>query len=494
MNREKSINRINELLSRFEAEVKMANANNLYNVNIHSETILIPILNAVYDLNLVNANNFHKNFPGVDLVDIQNGVAFQITSTASSEKIKHTLNEFKKYELYKQFNSLFVYILTGKQRSYSGRGFKAITESVFSFDKDKNILDNTDLIKECNNKIGTNLINNVKELLEAEFTEDKIQNRFAQFDYRNDKEEETELLFPNLLEIEIPQYLYVADLDIDREQIIQDSKQTRFWLGRKSSQRQVVRRAHLQINDSYSHDWHIYENKLITFKDLNDNSEPLRCVVDTGTIEQLGSAEFFDIDDDYKRAFKALLGFCLREKLALKEVEWVHDDKVYRFAADIKVPRKKQVRWKKENQAKKTVISEITSKKEGHIICFKHLAFQYGIQDFGNRWYLSISPTWSFTSNGYRKSRFSKDYTAGIKRLEGNKSVYYYFRFWSYFLNYYDLFDQPYSYFKTKQPFSFKFSPVVPDNNWKLTSQETTVDAVMEELVDEEITLNLFDL
>lgn len=64
-------------------------------------------------------------------------VAFQITSTSNSEKIKKTLRKFVEYKLYEKYDSLIIYILTEKQQSYSGKGYEELIQNKFAFDKDK---------------------------------------------------------------------------------------------------------------------------------------------------------------------------------------------------------------------------------------------------------------------------------------------------------------------------------------------------------------------
>ncbi len=79
MNRKDHIDKIAKYLARFVEEVKSYNEMNLYDINIHSENALIPILNAVFDIKLQNANALHKkNYPSVDLTDDENKVAFQV--------------------------------------------------------------------------------------------------------------------------------------------------------------------------------------------------------------------------------------------------------------------------------------------------------------------------------------------------------------------------------------------------------------------------------
>ena len=60
MNRKDYIDKIAKYLARFVEEVKSYNDMYLYDINIHSENALIPILNAVFDIKLENANSFHK--------------------------------------------------------------------------------------------------------------------------------------------------------------------------------------------------------------------------------------------------------------------------------------------------------------------------------------------------------------------------------------------------------------------------------------------------
>ena len=70
MNRKDYIDKIAKYLARFVEEVKSYNDMSLYDYNIHAENALIPILNAVFDLKLVNANSIKKkNFPSIDLID-----------------------------------------------------------------------------------------------------------------------------------------------------------------------------------------------------------------------------------------------------------------------------------------------------------------------------------------------------------------------------------------------------------------------------------------
>ena len=48
MRKKEEIEKIAELFARFRAEVENLNSLNLYDINIHAENVIIPILNIVF--------------------------------------------------------------------------------------------------------------------------------------------------------------------------------------------------------------------------------------------------------------------------------------------------------------------------------------------------------------------------------------------------------------------------------------------------------------
>ena len=118
-------------------------------IKLVSETVLIPILGAVYGFNnLRNLNYNDDNYPGIDLGDDKARVAIQVTSTPSIEKIKETLQKFLDHDLHKKYDRIIIYILTERQKSYSRNALTEIIKDRFSFDIDKDILDYTDILYE----------------------------------------------------------------------------------------------------------------------------------------------------------------------------------------------------------------------------------------------------------------------------------------------------------------------------------------------------------
>lgn len=89
----------------------------LYDLNRYLEDFLKAILNTVLGCNLKNLNEERSNNPGLDLGDEKQGIAFQITSTKTSDKVNETLK--KAADQKDTFPTIYVLIVGGKQGSYT---------------------------------------------------------------------------------------------------------------------------------------------------------------------------------------------------------------------------------------------------------------------------------------------------------------------------------------------------------------------------------------
>ena len=88
-------NELREVVSRLITEVDLSTKQGRQDINLISEDAWIPILKEVYQCpNLINLNKKQRNFPGIDLGDEQDRVAFQITASTNLQKVKKTLSQF----------------------------------------------------------------------------------------------------------------------------------------------------------------------------------------------------------------------------------------------------------------------------------------------------------------------------------------------------------------------------------------------------------------
>src|SRR5438309_12071641 len=95
MNQKDLLDSIKKHLGRFQAQVKISNSNSEYDINVHSENVLIPLLDLIFNRKLKNVNyTVGKNSEAIDLIDEGRRIAFQITSSERMEKIRTTLQKF----------------------------------------------------------------------------------------------------------------------------------------------------------------------------------------------------------------------------------------------------------------------------------------------------------------------------------------------------------------------------------------------------------------
>ncbi len=95
MKEKKDIEQVTHLISWWLSKIKTNNHLELFDINRFSEDIAAMLLNEIFNYNLVNLNNNTKrNHSAIDLGDIQNKIAFQVTSRTDLQKIKKNLETF----------------------------------------------------------------------------------------------------------------------------------------------------------------------------------------------------------------------------------------------------------------------------------------------------------------------------------------------------------------------------------------------------------------
>lgn len=497
MNRMGYLNKINSYAARFVLEVEGFNASNLYDINIHAEGFLIPVLNEVFSLRLENLNATQKrNYPAIDLADFKNRVAFQITATSDFDKIKTTLEKFKDYKLNEAFDVLYIYIITHKKDKYNDEKLSSFIPENFVFSTAENVIDKDNLLQKINTLSSTLKIETISKIYEHEFSEFQVEMRQKTF-VNGCLNTESENICPNLLKISFPRYFYQAELNIDEEAITNDLNNYLISINKRPVKKlkpgNLVKKALREINIKAG-EWILHDKYLYTFRNLDDRTEPFRKIVDIGTITPMECQDYYESNENTLRVFKHLLRNTLIELCKLKEIEWYCQQEIFRFANSQIVPNQKKIKWKGKNEATKTVIFEMHSKKEDHIVCFRSLAFKSSFLNIEDDWYLVLNPTWSFTNpGGYHSSRFESAYMTGIKRLETNNTIYNYFRFFSYYFTMEKLFSS-YPFLEIYPARPLTISPKLMEKSWKQIKivERKSPEIDIEIAVDNELNNTLF--
>lgn len=166
------IQRVADLLSWWKAQIHTRNAVDFFDINRVAENISAKLLNLVYNWNLKNLNEEQKNFPGIDLGDDDNKIAFQVTSKKDPQKIKESLDKFVKGPIQRFPNGIHFFIVNDKKTQLSPEKYQAICPT---FDPNKHIFTDKDLIVEIRKiyRKDRDRFNEILEFLELEFRDDR---------------------------------------------------------------------------------------------------------------------------------------------------------------------------------------------------------------------------------------------------------------------------------------------------------------------------------
>lgn len=88
-------------ISTWVTNVELNDCISFYDINRVSEGFVCALLNVVYGYELCDLNEQQKNQCAIDLGDIHNGFAIQVTSRTDAKKIKDTLQKFTEKEFEK---------------------------------------------------------------------------------------------------------------------------------------------------------------------------------------------------------------------------------------------------------------------------------------------------------------------------------------------------------------------------------------------------------
>jgi hypothetical protein len=409
-------------------QVELATSQGRTDINLALEDAFIPILKSVYNLpHLINLNRKQKNFPGIDLGDDHDRVAFQVTSTTSLEKVKATVSQFMERRYFNTFDELFILTLVKKQSSYSQSSVNKLLTDEFAFNCKKHIIDLGDILAQV-----SALRLAAQERILAEFKQ-ILGDVDAYLSFSTDSVAAPMEITSNLLEIDLPQDVYVAELSIDEKAVIREAKASLNYKGRASGKKSIVKMA-LLLNGVDTDSWVYYENKLFSFHDIERSG--LLTVVDEGTIEQLDASDLSQSEEvDNINVFKQLLFAETQEELKSRNVQTHSKDRFFFFSPTAEGDKERVETWVGKKTANRRVYEIKQQKKDpSKVAHHKHLSFEMTFTKFGDDWYAQLIPSWYYSYNGYKQSRWHQDLLSEQKRKETNQAVRNHVRFIAYFL------------------------------------------------------------
>ena len=421
-------NSLREVITRLERQVELATAQGRTDINLALEDAFIPILKATYNLpNLINLNRKRKNYPGIDLGDDHDRVAFQITSTTTLDKVKSTVQQFMDRAYYNSFDELYVLMLTPKQSSYRQAAIDGLLTDQLSFNCKKHIIDLGDLLREVSALRVT-----AQERILREF-EHILGETEAFISFSAETIETPTTITSNLQAIELPASVYVAELTIDDKAVITRAKAELNYGGRSTNRRSTIKMA-LLLEDVETDAWVYYDGRIFAFEDMEQTG--VAAIIDAGSIERLDVADLSDSPEiENVNILKQLLVAQTQERLKGKQVRLHSKDRFFFFGPSLEGQKERKEAWIGKKRSERRVYKVIQQKKDPTKVAHhQHLSFGLSFIRFEDAWYAEIVPSWYYSFNGYRRSNWHEDLLSKQKRQEHNSTVRDQVRFVAYFL------------------------------------------------------------
>lgn len=220
------------------------------------------------------------------------------------------------------------------------------------------------------------------------------------------------------------------------------------------------------ITKNVSGEWILDSQMLTSFHDLSEY--PWNSVCERGTVESLDTAEWSRTDDEARqRHFVQLLNTCLREKLYRKGVKFSRESHCYYFRATPDLSEREYTHQSREHRTSRSVFKGYPKKFDHtQMSYYRHSAFDGRFVRYGEDWYLQITPTYHFTRDGDRLSRYAPDLLSGIKRLENNQAVQGQIVMWAHLLTERTLFDSSSGFLDFGSLLQFELNAGIDDDSW----------------------------
>lgn len=218
-----------------------------------------------------------------------------------------------------------------------------------------------------------------------------------------------ERLISNLLPVDVPTVFYTARTD-------------------RATTREVFE-TQRAASEPVRVDWILRAGKICSW--LAPEESPLKAAV-TGPTDAVPVAEWADSEDPaQRRAFVWLLNQALKQD-ASADCEWSRDRKTIYFRATPDLSPRKII----STTGRQRLVFNPKQKKDGSGISFcQHAALAWRFIRAADQWLCELLPTYHYTHDGYRESRYADEYLSNIKRKERNPAVLGATRMWAAYLH-----------------------------------------------------------
>lgn len=281
--------------------------------------------------------------------------------------------------------------------------------------------------------------------------------------------DQKEWLYSNLLKVTLPEQVFVANT-------------THRFAG-------PVWEALRAAGGDIGPEWLLLSKQIVSFRNLRDSQ--WKAVCDQGTVEAFDVPDWATPDDpDQCRDFVRLLNLCMDQFAQTRGLRYSRNLDCYYFPATANLQPRNLTYQSLQQTTTREVFSVHHKKSDPETVSyFRHSAFAAAFHRYGQEWYLEITPTYVYTADGYRLSRYQGDLLAGIKRFDRNAAVIGQLAMWGdYLAPETGLFGDGYPFLRFGGLERFQVNRTINDKGW--ATQDSTPQAKEDGEADER---TLFD-
>ena len=219
-------------------------------------------------------------------------------------------------------------------------------------------------------------------------------------------------------------------------------------------------------SNTHASEWILLNKQILSFHDLRD---PIwKSVCDRGSVEDFPTDEWSESRDPVRRReFVWLLNSALRQRLYPRVLYHKTLDCYYWRRPEANLHPASLVYRATHQPAKRNVFKGYPRKDGGGISYYRHAAFEGHFRRFSDSWFLDITPTFVFTQDGERISRYHADLLSGIKRLDRNPAVLAWVMMWAdYLARRGDLFTAEYPFLSFGKLVPLSIERGIVDDSW----------------------------
>ncbi|HCZ8660612.1 TPA: SMEK domain-containing protein [Citrobacter braakii] len=122
------------------AQIKLSTRGGYTDLSKSQEVSLLPFINLAFDMDFIDLNNIHKNFPGVDYGSVSKKTGLQMTATVTKQKFENTLKKYNTHDVLKNYPDVWFFLLTVEPVSPSVKVTSPNVEYFTLYDMVTNVL------------------------------------------------------------------------------------------------------------------------------------------------------------------------------------------------------------------------------------------------------------------------------------------------------------------------------------------------------------------